>query len=49
MVEELGYFAARHNLKACKLLLGHKGIASAAYYLGVEQREVLDLVKGLEL
>ncbi len=38
-----------HNLKACQLLLGHKSIASTAHYLGVEQREALDLAKGMEM
>lgn len=42
-------YAATQNLKACQLLLGHKSIASTAHYLGVEQREALDLTKRLEM
>lgn len=42
-------YARTQNLKAIQLLLGHKSIASTAHYLGMEQREALDLAKGLEL
>ena len=42
-------YATTHNFKACQLFLGRKSIASTAHYLGVEQREALDLEKGMEM
>lgn len=38
-----------HNLAACQHLLGHKNISSTAHYLGVEQRQALDLAKKIKV
>jgi site-specific recombinase XerD len=37
------------NLAACRELLGHKSIGSTAAYLGVDQRQALDLAKKIEV
>ena len=37
------------NLAKCQQLLGHKSIANTALYLGIEQREALDLAKKIKV
>ena len=37
------------NLAACQHLLGHKSIGSTATYLGVDQRQALDLAKMIDV
>ena len=37
------------NLAACRELLGHKSIGSTAAYLGVDQRQALDIAKKIDL
>ncbi len=37
------------NLAACRELLGHKSIGSTAAYLGVDQRQALDIAKKIEV
>lgn len=37
------------NLAACRELLGHKSISSTAAYLGVDERQALDLAKKIEV
>ena len=38
-----------HNLAACQHLLGHKSIGSTVHYLGVDQRQALDLAKRIKI
>ncbi len=42
-------YAATLNVTACQQLLGHKSISSTAAYLGVGQRQGLDLAKSIEV
>jgi integrase len=37
------------NLAACQKLLGHKSIGSTAAYLGVDQRQALDIAKKIDV
>lgn len=42
-------YDATQNLAACQHLLGHKSIGSTAHYLGVDQRNALDLAKRIKV
>ena len=44
----MGYEKTRH-LAACREWLGHQSIGSTAAYLGVDQRQALDLAKKIEV
>ena len=42
-------YDATHNLAACQHLLGHQSIGSTAHYLGVDQRQALELAKRITI